>query len=196
MPIETSIDDPSVNQPWGIDSLNNVVKDMIPPTGRGYNINWTQGMSEQFTIDWDLNLLNKGNQIYDNTKLGIVVFVQNGVNEGTNEVYQVVFEKLPALEKTIITGLEDELNVKKFEEANIYPNPAQNYFNVALSEEITKDLNWMIVDQRGVELLKGTFIAGEDTFEVDTQKLPNGLHMFIVTGANDYKTIRKIIIKR
>jgi hypothetical protein len=153
-------------------------------------------MTQLNTVIWDVNQLNKGNIIYDTTKLGVVVFVQNSVNEGTREVYQAAFKKLPVLRNTVITGLEDELNVKKFEDATIYPNPAQDYFNVSLSDELTKNLDWMIIDQRGVELLNGTFEADEGLFEVDTKKLPVGLHMFIVTSGSDYKTIRKIIINR
>jgi hypothetical protein len=196
MPIETKIDNPEVNQPYGIDSLNNVVKDMLPQGGYPYSLSWSQGMSQNFTVTWDLNKLNEGNEIYDKTKLGVVVFVQNDVNEGTREVYQTGFEKLPELEKTVITGLEDELNVKKFEDATIYPNPAQNYFNVSLTDQLTMDLDWSIIDQRGIELLNGTFKAGEELFEIDTNRLPNGLHMFIIAGGADYKTIRKIIINR
>jgi len=125
-----------------------------------------------------------------------VAFVQNDVNQGTREVYQTVFEKLPVLQKTVITGLEDELNIKIIEAANIYPNPAKNYFNVSLSDQLTTDLAWRIIDQRGVELLSGTFESGEDYFEIDTKLLPNGLHMFIVSSGSDYNTIRKIVIQR
>ena len=169
---------------------------MLPPGGYPYNLSWSQGLAQNFTVTWDVNNLNEENQIYDKTKLGVVVFVQNDVNEGTREVYQAAFAKLHELEKTIITGLEDELDVKKFEDATIYPNPAQNYFNVSLSDKLTMDLDWSVIDQRGVKLLNGNFKAVEDSFEIDANSLPNGLYMFIVTSNTDYKTIRKIIIQR
>ena len=167
---------------------------LVSPGGYPYNISWSQGVAENFAVTWDVNKLNERNIIYDNTKLGVVVFVQNDENEGTREVYQAAFAKLPELEKTIITGIEDELNVKLFEDANIYPNPAQNYINVSLSDQLTRDLDWSVFDQRGVELLNGTFNAGEDSFEIDAKSLPNGLHIFIVTSGTDYQTVRKIII--
>jgi len=195
MPIETSILGEKIDNP-DIDSLNNVVKDMLPPGGYPYQLSWTKGMSQNLSITWDVNKLNEGNVIYDKSKLGVVVFVQNDVNEGTREIYQAAFAKLPELEKTIITGLEDELNVKKFENANIYPNPAQNYFKVSLADQLTMDLDWAIIDQRGVELLNGTFKAGEDSFEIDAINLPVGLHLFVVADGTDYNTIRKIIIQR
>ncbi len=196
MPIETSIDDPAINQPYGIDSLNNVVKDMLPPGGYPYVQQWVDGMSANFTVTWDLNALNKENVIYDNTKMGVVVFVQNDVNEGTKEVYQAVFKKLPELHKTIITGLDDELNVRRFEDAVIYPNPAQNYFRVSLSDQLTKDVEWRILDQRGITLSEGAFEKDNDSFEVDTREIPNGLHLFIISAGDNYRVIRKIIIKR
>ena len=57
-------------------------------------------------------------------------------------------------------------------------------------------MDWTIFDQRGVELLKGNFEAGRDLYEVDANSLPNGLHLMIFNGENDYKVIRKIIIRR
>ncbi len=168
---------------------------MLPKGGVDYSLNWTDGMSENFTVNWDLNEL--AFDVYDSTRFGIVVFIQNDENEGSKEIYQAAYEKLPILSKDpVITGLEDEINVKKFESANIYPIPAQNYFNVALSDQLTIDLDWKIIDQRGVQLLGGTFRSGEDTFEVDTNSLPNGLHMFIISSSSDFQTIRKIIIQR
>ena len=196
MPVETTIDDPAVSGDHYSGRLSNVVKDMLPKGGEPYALNWTRGMSENFTVSWDLNKLAESNVIYDNSKLGIIVFIQNDVNEGSREVYQSGFATLPALQKTIITGLDDELNVNKFKNAVIYPNPAQNYFNVTLSDQLTTDLDWAIVDQRGVKLQSGTFISGEDFFEVDVKELPNGLHMFVVSSGDHNKAIRKIIIQR
>ena len=196
MHIETSISGADINEP-AIDSLNNIVKDMLPPGGYPYQNAWTKGMSQTLNLIWDLNKLNEENVIYDKSKLGIVVFVQNNVNEGTREVYQAAYANLPELEESpVITGIEEELNIQKFEDATIYPNPAQYYFNVSLSDQLTMNLDWIIIDQRGVELMNGTFEAGEDSFEIDAKTLPVGLHMFIVTSGTEYKTIRKIIIQR
>ena len=197
MPVETGIYNSSeIALPAGIDSIHNVVKDMRPAGGKQFDTYWTPGMSETFSTYWDVNELLGSNFIYDNTKLGVVVFIQNGENEIDKEVYQATFTQLPVLSNTIITGLEDKLNVKKFETANIYPIPAQNYFNVTLSDQLTIDLDWSIIDQRGIQLLDGTFGSGEDTFEVDTHSLPNGLYMFVVSGGTDIKYIRKLIIQR
>jgi hypothetical protein len=196
IPIETSILNLDAMVSLDIDSLNNISKDMLPSGGRLIDMNWQNGMTSSFDVTWDLNKLNKENVIYDNTKLGVIVFVQNAVNRGSREIYQVVYSKLPVLENTIITGLEDELNARRIQDADIYPNPANNYFNLSLSSELSKDMDWVIIDQRGVELLRGHLKAGGDLYEVDAQKLPNGLHMMIVSGENDHKVIRKVIISR
>ena len=196
-PVETGIyNSAEITLPAGIDSLRNVVKDMRPAGGKPYNQYWTPGMSETFTTHWDMNELLNGNRIYDNNRLGIIAFVQNDENEVAKEVYQAIFAKLPVLDRTVITGIQDELNVKKFENATIYPNPAQNYFNVSLSDQLTMDLEWSILDQRGVELSSGTFISGESMFEIDTKSLSNGLYMFIVSGGKDFKYFRKVVVQR
>ena len=75
---------------------------------------------------------------------GRSALIQNNVNEGTREVYQSGFEKLPILHPSVITGLEDDLNVKQFKEANIYPNPAQNYINVSLGGKLQVDFRTMV----------------------------------------------------
>jgi hypothetical protein len=196
IPIETSIRGLDALASLNIDSLNNIAKDMLPSGGRLIDLNWQAGISNAFEVNWDLNKLNKGNEIYDATNLGVVVFVQNAVNQGSREIYQAVYAKLPVLKKTLVTGLEDELNIKKIQDASIYPNPANNYFNVALSSELTQDMDWVIVDQRGVELLRGKFVSGEDTYEVDAKDLPNGLHMMIVSANDDSNVVRKVIISR
>jgi hypothetical protein len=169
---------------------------MLPSGGLLVDQSWQKGTTYNLPLTWDLNKLNKENFIYDTTKLGVVVFVQNAVNEGSREIYQAVYQKLPVIQNTIITGLEEELNAKRIENADIYPNPADYYFNVALTSELTQDMDWVIIDQRGVELLRGNFAAGEDLYEVDANALPNGLHMMIFNGNNDYHVIRKIIISR
>ena len=196
IPIETAINNPVVFGDHYSGPIFNVVKDMLPDGGQPFSKNWSSDMTENFVVRWDVNELSDSNIIYDTTALGVIVFIQNDINEGSREVYQALYAPLPVLQKTVITGLEDELNVKKFEDAQIFPNPMQNYFNVSLSDQITKDLDWMILDQRGVELERGAFLSGEDFFEVDIKEIPNGLHLFIVSSGSDYKTIRKIIIQR
>ncbi|NJN26506.1 MAG: T9SS type A sorting domain-containing protein, partial [Cyclobacteriaceae bacterium] len=196
IPIETSIDDAQVNQPYGIDSLNNVVKDMLPAGGYPYNISWNAATTQSFTVTWDLNNLSKENTIYDGSKLGVVVFVQNDVNEGSREIYQSVFARLPFLQNTVVTGLEDDLDLRKITEAAIYPIPAQDYFMVSLPEPLSKDLQWSVVDQRGVELIQGTYAQGQSEFKMDTQSLPNGLFLLKIAGKDELNAIRKIIIQR
>lgn len=160
------------------------------------DITWTKGTSRSFTVNWDLDKLSENNVIYDSTRLGLVAFVQNDVNNGTREVYQAEFSKLPILHKTIITGLDDELNIALIRDAEVYPNPAQNYLKVAVSEEITRNMDWVIYDQRGVQLLRGAFVAGEKLYDLNVSSLPNGLHLMVVAGDDDTKVIRKIIIQR
>jgi molybdopterin biosynthesis enzyme MoaB len=196
IPIETSITRLDELVDFQLDSLNNVVKDLLPSGGLLIDQNWEKGQTFDTQLVWDLNQLTEGNVIYDTTKLGVIVFVQNARNEGTREIYQAVYQKLPIIQNTIITGLEDELNAKRIENADIYPNPADSYFNVALSSELTQDMDWVIIDQRGVELLRGNFTAGENLYEVNATALSNGFYMMVFSGSEDHHVIRKIIINR
>jgi hypothetical protein len=196
MPIETSITRLDELNDFNIDSLNNIVKDLLPSGGLLIDQTWEVNDTYSTQLVWDLNQLNEGNEIYDTTKLGVIVFVQNAANEGSREIYQAIFEKLPVIQPTPITGLDDDLNARRIAEAEIYPNPADQHFNVALSGKLTSDVAWVIVDQRGIELQNGVFYKGEDLYQVDAAALPAGLHMMIFSSSEDHRVIRKIIINR
>jgi hypothetical protein len=196
MPIETSITRLDELNDFNIDSLNNIVKDLLPSGGLLIDQRWEVNDTHSTQLVWDLNQLNEGNEIYDTTKLGVIVFVQNAANEGSREIYQAIFEKLPVIQPTPITGLDDDLNARRIAEAEIYPNPADQHFNVALSGKLTSDVAWVIVDQRGIELQNGVFDEGEDLYQVDAAALPAGLHMMILSSSEDHRVIRKIIINR
>ena len=169
---------------------------MLPIGGLSYNRSWSQNDIEEFGVVWDMNELESSNTIYDNRNLGVVVFVQNNVNEGSREVYQAQFTRLSALEIDRITGLEDELDVGRFKDANLYPNPASDYINVSVSDYLNSDVDWKIVDQRGVLLQQGIFNSGENNFEIDTSTLPDGLFLLIASKGSEFRTIRKIVIRR
>jgi hypothetical protein len=196
VPIETSITRLDELNDLNIDSLNNIVKDLLPSGGLLIDQTWEVNDTYSTQLVWDLNQLNEGNEIYDTTKLGVIVFVQNAANEGSREIYQAIFEKLPVIQPTPITGLDDDLNARRIAEAEIYPNPADQHFNVALSGKLTSDVAWVIVDQRGIELQNGVFYKGEDLYQVDAAALPAGLHMMIFSSSEDHRVIRKIIINR
>jgi predicted Zn-dependent protease len=196
VPIETSITRLDELNDLNIDSLNNIVKDLLPSGGLLIDQTWEVNDTYSTQLVWDLNQLNEGNEIYDTTKLGVIVFVQNAANEGSREIYQAIFEKLPVIQPTPITGLDDDLNARRIAEAEIYPNPADQHFNVALSGKLTSDVAWVIVDQRGIELQNGVFDKGEDLYQVDAAALPAGLHMMIFSSSEDHRVIRKIIINR
>jgi len=168
---------------------------LIPIGGKTYQVDWAPGTSRVFKTYWDLNELFDDNMIYDTTRLGLVTFVQNDNNEGSREVYQAVFNKLPNLQENPITGLEEEINLGKIESANLYPNPAQDYFQISLGEALTMELDWVIIDQLGVELKRGKFKSGGSKFDIDTRRIPDGLHMFIVSSGTDFRTIKKIVIQ-
>ncbi len=178
---------------FGVDSLHNVVKDMLPSGGTHFTKNWSAGDTESVSEIWDVNELN----LYDSSKLGVIVLIQNAINEGDNEVHQTIYLDLPVKYSDGVTGIiEDKMNLKLFDESTIYPNPAKDQFSVSLDTYITRDMEWNITNQLGVRLLEGTFKAGEDAFIIDTSSLPNGLFVFMVEAENELKVIKKVLIRR
>ena len=177
----------------GSDQLKNVVRDMLPhPGGNVIQHVWTEGQTESFVYDWDINNV----VVDDGSKLAVVAFVQNAPNQGErpNWVYQSTYLKLPKKEHTTITGIEDLENA--FKNIVLFPNPATNIFHLGFSDELSKDYNWKILDLRGVELASGTFGAGYKEYEVDISNLPNGVfHVMVTDDGNVYFTKKLMILR-
>jgi hypothetical protein len=78
---------------------------------------------------------------------------------------------------------------------NLFPNPAQNYFNVSFDLPLSDDYQWALVDVLGRVLDNG--IARENTEQmiVDTEKLSEGTYFFTIRNDHAYAQ-RKVVISK
>ncbi len=177
----------------GNDQFKNIVRDMLPhPGGNVIQHTWTEGQTETFVYDWDINNV----VVDDGSKLSVVAFVQGAANQGEkpNWVYQSSYLKLPSKQKTTITGIEDIESA--FNKIVLFPNPAKRIFHLGFSSELSKDYHWRILDLRGVELASGTFAAGYNEYEIDISHLPNGVfHVMVTDDGNIYFTKKLMILR-
>lgn len=77
---------------------------------------------------------------------------------------------------------------------NIYPNPAENFFNFEYQSITHEVLEYSIENQLGQQIAKGNITSNELT-QIDVSKYPNGLY-FIRIGQNDKFGIRQFQVSK
>ena len=89
---------------------------------------------------------------------------------------------LRVLNPTVTTGLV-ELERSKFQ---IYPNPAEDFVNVVLSEGNHSDekIEWHIMNATGRYFIDGVATPGSESFvKINVEPLPNGIyHLYLKSG--------------
>lgn len=173
--------------------LRNVVKDMLPdPGGTIFSRTWIRGDQASFEETWDLN----GRTIYDSTTLAMAVFVQKVTNESTSEIYQAAMIDLPIKYPDRVTSLPDVLLNDAFSDARLYPNPAKDYFKLDLGKTLHKDMDWQIVDMRGVAIAKGKLPRGADSHIFQAGELSEGVHNLILFDADGIVLVKKVVVMK
>ena len=106
----------------------------------------------------------------DLSDLAVVVFIQD---ETTKEVYQSESNMTPA-QPDIITGIEVPDFAGKI---NIFPNPADQEFQIRLPEKTSETLAIRLIDSYGHEIMVPGFNKGEQTKIVHTADFAGGLYI-------------------
>lgn len=91
-----------------------------------------------------------------------------------------------------IYNASNSLEEIKEQTIQISPNPAKDIIQVsAPSQEI--GLNWNLLTLEGKQVMSG--IAIEENFQINIQRLPDGIYLFSIRGDNYYSTIKLIILQ-
>ena len=85
-------------------------------------------------------------------------------------------------------GLEETIDIQ----INVFPNPTNGLFNVALNSEFEKEITLSVYDLCG-RLIYKTYEQGNKLFEVDIIDKANGSYILKIETGN--KQIQKRIIK-
>lgn len=124
----------------------------------------------------------------DVTELALVAFVQD-VN--TREVYQADVDLNPAFlpdQPTIVTGIEDLA-----EYITIYPNPANESFEIELPFKAENRFVVNLIDPVGRTAQQLYFEKGEQTKTVNTQNLAQGIYV-VQIGSGKTGVVRKKVL--
>lgn len=124
----------------------------------------------------------------DVTELALVAFVQD-VN--TREVFQADIDLNPTFlpdQPTLVTGIE---NLSEY--INIYPNPANESFEIELPTKAENRLMVNLIDPVGRATQQLYFEKGEQTKTVNTQNLAQGIYV-VQIGSGKTGVVRKKVL--
>jgi len=164
--------------------FRNVVKRKLPDAaGTRVNQVWQSGTRVVVNQAW--NPVN----VYDKTKLGVVVFLQNELNK---QVYQAFYSDVTTA-PTGVTSLPTHL-VQSF---TLYPNPTKDKIAVGF-EGVTVTENYQInvYDQLGRLCKQSTLQAGNQGVVIDVENLADGMYILKLQNAKGEQIVRKFSIVR
>ncbi|MFC2124281.1 hypothetical protein ACFLU5_05680 [Bacteroidota bacterium] len=176
----------------------NIVRKLLPDgTGLDEDKAWGAGETETYTFKW----IPENFTVLDKDNLSVIAFIQADGN-ALDSAFQKgeVLQSILAIpggsnEITPATGLDDELLDGLG--INLYPNPVDgNTVYLQFSEELITDMEFKLVDQRGVTLDNGILPAGRKSFEFDTSWLKNGMNYLMLGNEDVGYVVKKLIVLR
>jgi hypothetical protein len=165
---------------------------LLGSDGDELRLTWTNGTSQALSLRALINEPIGAN----NPNMYLVVFVQ-----GSNKrMYQSLMIKLPNKSQSTIVGIEDDPALARVRDIQIFPNPANQHFNLALESNFGETLTlpgftYSVVDQRGVIVLQGE--VNEDLAEpqrIETTGIANGMYVVILSRGGKAVVQRKLAV--
>jgi hypothetical protein len=162
--------------------FKNVVKRMLPDAaGTRINQVWLPGSTAPVNQSW--NPVN----VYDKSKLGVVVFLQNELNK---QIYQAFYSDVTTT-PTGVTSLSNNLT----QSFTLYPNPTKDKIVVGF-EGITATENYQIYiyDQLGRLCKEATLQSGNQGVVVNVENLADGMYVLKLQNSQGDMITRKFSI--
>ncbi len=152
-----------------------------------YYRSWQTGDVQTVNFSWNYGVAGVR---YNPSHFQAVVFVQNNSN---HEVYQAATSRNVSGYWVGVNQVEGAADLLELNSMNLYPNPAESYFQVAFEEELQKSYHWKLLDIRGVEIQSGQLERGQQLIEVSSEEIPTGVYIFVVQNDKVFSQ-KKVII--
>lgn len=167
-----------------VDQNRFVLRNLVPnASGHPLPVSMTETNSVEV-----IDSIRIENPQIDVTELAIVAFIQD-VN--TKEVFQAYVDLNPAFlpdQPTLVTGIEDIA-----EYISIYPNPANESFEIELPVKADHRMAINLIDPVGRSAQQLYFEKGEQTKTVNTQNLAQGIYV-VQIGSGKTGVVRKKVL--
>jgi hypothetical protein len=169
-------------------NINVLRKLLLGSEGTTVNIPWSFGTTTavpvKSIIDVPIGMANNN--------LWIVAFVQD---RNTKRIHQTALVKLSQKDQTTIVGVEEDPELTRARDIQIFPNPASRHLNFTSEYRLMSGYTYSIVDQRGITMLNGEL--QEDIFspqQVELDNLANGVYFVVISRGGRALVHRKIAV--
>lgn len=179
--IEDPVNDANALGTNGETAFRSVVRKLLPnAAGTVYSQPIPRDSSRTVNLSWTPQAFNFNN-------LGALVFLQN---PNTREVYQsqLLYPLTNVPPPNVITGIEDIA-----EYITIYPNPANESFEIELPVKADHRIAVNLIDPVGRSAQQLYFEKGEQTKTVNTQNLAQGIYV-VQIGSGKTGVVRKKVM--
>ena len=179
--IEDPVNDANALGTNGETAFRSVVRKLLPnAVGTVYSQPIPRDSSRTVNLSWTPQAFNFNN-------LGALVFLQN---PNTKEVYQsqLLYPLTNVPPPNVITGIEDIA-----EYITIYPNPANESFEIELPVKADHRMAINLIDPVGRSAQQLYFEKGEQTKTINTQNLAQGIYV-VQIGSGKTGVVRKKVM--
>jgi hypothetical protein len=174
------------------DTIPNVLRKMLPNAAGTFfqRYNW----ASQLVVD--SLYYSPITSLANLSKFKIVVFLQDHISYEVYQTAQVEYSLADPINNPLIPlpdpAITQGANLRTFDgipPAILYPQPSLNDVTVEFNTPLLSDVNYSIRNSLGIELKKGTFRSGEDTFRLVTNNLVSGTYSIVLNSSNHSTTI-------
>lgn len=161
------------------ESVYNVLRVMLPDAAGQY----VSGPILQGDILQIQNLAWEITNMRNTDSIAVVAFVQD---LNTKEIYQA--------EALGINGIQNALGIDDLSGLSVYPNPADRNVTIEFERSIEENNLWVLYDQTGREVLKGSVEKGAKTLTIDTKEVIAGVYLISISNDTGNLKVARVMI--
>jgi len=165
-------------------NFRHVVKKLLPDAaGTRVVENWLPGTEVVVNQSWRIE------NTFDNSRLAVVVFVQNDL---TRYIHQAHLAKPATPPSGGVTSIGQDISSQLL----LYPNPAGNEVYLAFRSLQHQGFDYQIYDAMGKATARGQIAPNDELLRIDTSTWAEGMYLIRMSDKNGRNAYKKIVIER
>lgn len=175
----------------------NVLRKMLPSAGgKTYVGAVNEGQTEfgELTFDYSWPI----SKVFDPNNLAVIVFVQldKDIDETKGLTRGAILQAkmVDVGNGKIVPDASNITSVLPGKEFSVYPNPTDREFEVELAGMALEEMQWVMYDQAGRQVLNGDIKVGESRKLITTKSLPSGIFMLHIFNENTTWSPKRVIV--
>ncbi|MEP1891334.1 MAG: T9SS type A sorting domain-containing protein [Cyclobacteriaceae bacterium] len=175
----------------------NVLRKMLPSAGgKTYvgAVNEGQTAFGELTFDYSWPI----SKVFDPNNLAVIVFVQldKDIDETKGLTRGAILQAkmVDVGNGKIVPDASNITSVLPGKEFSIYPNPSDREFEVELAGVALEEMQWVLYDQAGRQVLSGDIEMGESRKLISAESLPSGIFMLHIFNEHTRWSPKRVIV--